>query len=46
MRTKATLIFTFVAAVAGFAETASSKFLEYNLLISHSLVHGLVEKIK
>ena len=31
MRTKATLIFTFIAAVAGFAETASSKFLEYNL---------------
>ena len=31
MRTKATLIFTFIAAAAGFAETASSKFLEYNL---------------
>ena len=31
MKTKATLIFTFIAAVAGFAETASSKFLEYNL---------------
>ena len=43
MRTKANLIFIFIAAVAGFAETASSKFLEYNLykynglMISNSL---------
>ena len=31
MRTKTTFIFTLIAAAAGFAEIASSKFLEYNL---------------
>ena len=43
MRTKANLIFIFIAVVAGLAETASSKFLEYDLykynglMISNSL---------
>jgi len=37
MRTKAKLIFTFIAAIAGFAGTASSKFLEYNLYKNNGL---------